>query len=97
MWYFDEWNFFANSRNVLGIGLIAAGAYDVIVAGGVEFMSDVPIRLNRKMRSLLLRANKAKSPLDKLKLLSTFRPNFLIPEVSICTLDEQGGILRRND
>lgn len=64
-----------------GIGLISAGAYDVIVAGGVEFMSDVPIRLNRKMRSLLMRANKAKSVPDKLKLLSTFRPNFLVPEV----------------
>ncbi len=66
-----------------GIGLIAAGAYDVIVAGGVEFMSDVPIRLNRKMRSLLLKANKAKSLVDKLKLLSTFKPSFLAPEVII--------------
>lgn len=70
----------SNQGITTGIGLIAAGAYDVIVAGGVEFMSDVPIRHSRKMRSLLLRANKAKTPLDKLKLLSTFRPNFLIPE-----------------
>lgn len=70
----------SNQGITTGIGLIAAGAYDVIVAGGVEFMSDVPIRHSRKMRSLLLRANKAKTPLDKLKLLSTFRPDFLIPE-----------------
>lgn len=66
----------------IGIGLIASGAYDVVVAGGVEFMSDVPIRLSRKLRSLLLRANKAKSPLSKLQLLSTLRPNFFVPEVS---------------
>lgn len=65
----------------LGIGLIAAGAYDVIVAGGVEFMSDVPIRHSRKMRSLMLRANKAKTPMQKLQLLSTLRPDFLMPEV----------------
>ncbi|XP_022182179.1 trifunctional enzyme subunit beta, mitochondrial [Myzus persicae] len=71
----------SNQGITTGIGLIAAGAYDVIVAGGVEFMSDVPIRHSRKMRSLLLRANKAKTPLDKLKLLSTFRPDFLIPEL----------------
>lgn len=71
----------SNQGITTGIGLIAAGAYDVVVAGGVEFMSDVPIRHSRKMRSLLLRANKAKTPADKLKLLSTFRPNFLIPEV----------------
>lgn len=67
-----------------GIGLIAAGAYEVVVAGGVEFMSDVPIRLNRKMRSFLLKLNKAKNAVDKLKLISSFRPGFLVPEVNIC-------------
>lgn len=45
-------------------------------------MSDIPIRHSRKMRSLLLRANKAKTPIQKLKLLSSIRPDFLIPEVS---------------
>ena len=64
-----------------GIGLIAAGAYEAIVAGGVEFMSDVPIRLSRKMRSLLLRSTKAKTLPQKLQLFSTFRPAFLAPEV----------------
>lgn len=38
-----------------------AGVYDVCVAGGVEFMSDVPIRHSRKMRELLLKLNKAKT------------------------------------
>lgn len=64
-----------------GIGLIASGAYDVIVAGGVEFMSDVPIRHSRKMRSLMLKANKAKTAQQKLMLLASFRPSFLAPEV----------------
>lgn len=63
------------------MGLIAAGAYEVILAGGVEFMSDVPIRLNRKMRSLLLKANKAKTPQQKLQLLFSLRPNYFVPEV----------------
>ena len=31
------------------------GVYDVCIAGGVEFMSDVPIRHSRKMRQLLLK------------------------------------------
>lgn len=44
-------------------------------------MSDVPIRLSRKLRSVLLRANKAKTPAQKLQLASTIRPNFFIPEV----------------
>lgn len=71
----------SNQGITTGIGMIAAGAYDVVVAGGVEFMSDIPIRHSRKMRSLLLRANKAKTPVDKLKLLSSLRPDFFIPEL----------------
>lgn len=63
------------------MGMIACGAYDIIVAGGVEFMSDVPIRHSRKMRSLMLRANKAKTPLQRLQLLSSIRPDYFIPDV----------------
>merc|ERR1712029_5619 len=43
------------------LGLMEMGVYDVRVAGGIEFMSDVPIRHSRKMRSLMLSANKAKT------------------------------------
>ncbi|RZC31928.1 trifunctional enzyme subunit beta, mitochondrial [Asbolus verrucosus] len=71
----------SNVAMTTAIGLIATGAYEVIVAGGVEFMSDVPIRHNRKMRSLMMRANKAKTLQQKLGLLASFRPNFLIPEL----------------
>jgi len=71
----------SNQAITTGIGMIAAGVYDVIVAGGVETMSDVPIRHSRKMRSLMLRANKAKTPLQKLSLLASFRPDFLVPEL----------------
>ena len=42
----------------LGFCQIATGHSDVVVAGGVEFMSDVPIRLSRGMRKALLDANK---------------------------------------
>lgn len=62
--------------------MIAAGAYDIIVAGGVEFMSDVPIRHSRKMRALLLRLNRAKTPGQRLSLLASIRPDFFAPEVS---------------
>ncbi|GAB0094910.1 trifunctional enzyme subunit beta, mitochondrial [Sergentomyia squamirostris] len=71
----------SNQAITTGIGLIATGTYDVVVAGGVEFMSDVPIRHSRKMRGLMLKANKAKTPMAKLSLLSTLRPGHLIPEL----------------
>ena len=46
------------------LGLMNAGVYDACIAGGVEFMSDVPIRHSRKMRGLMLKASKAKSPMQ---------------------------------
>lgn len=56
-----------------GLCQIAAGQNDVVVAGGVDFMSDVPIRLSRGMRKSLLEANKV---------------HYLIPcFVSICNLN----------
>lgn len=71
----------SNQAITTGIGMIAAGVYDVIVAGGVEFMSDVPIRHSRKMRSLLLRVNRAKTPAQRLSLIATIRPDFFAPEL----------------
>lgn len=71
----------ANAAITTGMGLIATGTYDIIVAGGVEFMSDVPIRHSRKMRSLMLRANRAKTLQQRLGLLATIRPDFLVPEL----------------
>ncbi|EDW61146.2 trifunctional enzyme subunit beta, mitochondrial [Drosophila virilis] len=71
----------SNAAITTGMGLIATNTYDVIVAGGVEFMSDVPIRHSRKMRALMLKANKAKTLGQRLSLLSTFRPGFLAPEL----------------
>lgn len=63
------------------IGLINSGIYDTIVCGGVEFMSDIPIRHSRKMRGLLLKANKAKNLQQRLTLLSTIRPDFFAPDL----------------
>lgn len=38
-----------------------SGQSEVVIAGGVETMSDVPIRVNRKVRKILLSLNKAKT------------------------------------
>ena len=46
---------------ILGAGLMQCGVYDACIAGGVEFMSDVPIRHSRKMRALMLKLSKAKT------------------------------------
>lgn len=64
------------------IGLIASGNCDAVIAGGVEFMSDVPIRVSRKMRKLMLTLNKAKKLPQKLSLISQMlSPSALTPEL----------------
>uniref|UniRef100_A0A667GMY3 Trifunctional enzyme subunit beta, mitochondrial n=1 Tax=Lynx canadensis TaxID=61383 RepID=A0A667GMY3_LYNCA len=71
----------ANQAMTTGVGLIASGQCDVVVAGGVELMSDIPIRHSRKMRKMLLDLNKAKTLGQRLSLISKFRLNFLSPEL----------------
>lgn len=64
------------------IGQILAGQSEVVIAGGVETMSDVPIRFNRQVRKHLLVANKAKSAGAKLGLLGKILgANPLMPEL----------------
>merc|ERR1711892_1145693 len=71
----------ANQAITTCLGMMTMGVYDVCIAGGVEFMSDVPIRHSRKMRQLMLSANKAKTVGAKLGLLSKIRPDYLAPEL----------------
>ena len=46
------------SSCITGMAQIASGYNDIVVAGGVDTMSDVPIRVSRGMRKALLSMNK---------------------------------------
>ncbi len=65
---------------------IASGRSDVIVAGGVESMTNMPLIYSKEMTELFMKLMKAKAPMDKLKALGEFRPPYLSPIVAI----EQG-------
>lgn len=72
----------SNQAITTGIGQILSGQSEVVIAGGVETMSDVPIRFSRPMRKLLLSLNKAKTAGDRLALLSkVFSSKPLTPEL----------------
>lgn len=60
---------------------IKTGQAEVIIAGGVETMSDVPIRFKKKFRQKLIETQKYKSPLDFLKFFKGLRPSDLLPDV----------------
>lgn len=59
----------SNQAITTGVGLITSGQCDAVIAGGVEFMSDVPIRHSRKMRKIMLDFNKAKTNAKKWNLV----------------------------
>jgi len=60
----------SNQAITNAIGQITSGQSDMVIAGGVETMSDVPIRYNRQVRKVLLSLNKAKTLPDRLGLLA---------------------------
>ncbi|MBX3436087.1 MAG: thiolase family protein [Planctomycetaceae bacterium] len=51
---------------------------EIVVAGGTESMSNIPLLWDRRMASWLLRFNRA-SMLDRVKLLTALRPSFFKP------------------
>ena len=58
---------------------IRTGLADVILAGGTESLSDVPILHSRRFASILVEANKAKSLGQRVGALLKVRPKDLIP------------------
>jgi len=65
-----------------GAEKILAGQADVVLAGGVETFSDVPIRFSKPLRERMLAANKALKggPLGALKLLKGLKLSHFAPE-----------------
>lgn len=59
------------------------GEAEIILAGGTESMSNIPLFFNKKMTGLFAKLFKAKTLQQKLSALVTFRPNFLAPIVGI--------------
>jgi acetyl-CoA acyltransferase len=64
-----------------GAESIARGYADVVVAGGVEVLSDVPMLLSRRLRDRLIAASKARSLTGKAGAIASIRPSDLAPVV----------------
>ena len=69
----------ANQAIVGGAESILRGQADVVIAGGVEVLSDVPMLLSKRLRDALLAASKAKSLGARARALSGIRPRDLAP------------------
>uniref|UniRef100_A0A8R1Y1X7 acetyl-CoA C-acyltransferase n=1 Tax=Onchocerca volvulus TaxID=6282 RepID=A0A8R1Y1X7_ONCVO len=63
------------------MNMLATGYCNAGIAGGVELLSDVPIRYNRKARSAMLSLDRAKKLSDKLTAVKDIAANFFFPEL----------------
>lgn len=69
----------SNQAITSGAEMIMHGHADVVVAGGVEVLSDVPMLLSRSLRDALVSASRAKSLGARAKALTGIRPRHLAP------------------
>jgi acetyl-CoA C-acetyltransferase len=67
---------FISVANKIALGQIESG-----IAGGVDTTSDAPIAVSDKFQSMLMQLNRAKTAGQRLKILASFRPNFLAPSL----------------
>src|SRR5690606_36927986 len=72
----------SNVAIAMAVDQIRSGNANIIIAAGVETMSDVPIRFSRKLRSRMIASQKAKSVMDYLGLLRGLGLKDLAPEVA---------------
>jgi acetyl-CoA acyltransferase len=69
----------SNQAITSGAEQIALGMADIVIAGGAESLTDVPILFSKEMREALVRASKAKSLGARLQAFRTIRPRHLAP------------------
>lgn len=71
----------SNQAVASGVELIRSGQAEIILAGGTETMSDIPVRFRKKFRQKVLEARKYKSPLDFLKFFKGLGFKDFLPEL----------------
>lgn len=66
-----------------GYEKIISGFDEVVIAGGTESMSNIPLLFNEHMTGLFTRLMKSKTAFQKLKTVFSFRPHFLKPIIGV--------------
>jgi acetyl-CoA acyltransferase len=59
--------------------MIATGQAKIVIAGGTDSASDVPITVSKGLSEALITANRAKTPMDKLRAFAGLGPKDLLP------------------
>ena len=62
---------------------IRCGVDEIVIAGGTESMSNMPMLFKKEASTIFLKLSRAKTVLGKLKILACFRPHHFAPVPSI--------------
>ena len=62
---------------------IQVGFDEIVIAGGAESMSNIPLTFGKPFAKILMRLSKAKSAMEKLALITSIRPSYLKPVISL--------------
>ncbi len=71
----------SNMAITSAMNAIRAGQADIIIAGGTETMSDIPVRFQKKFRQKVLEARKYRKSTDYLQFLKGLKFKDLLPEL----------------
>lgn len=69
----------ANQAITTAADSIARGYADVVIAGGAESLTDIPILFSKKLRNRLVAASRAKTPMQRVRAFAGLRPRELAP------------------
>jgi len=69
----------SNQAIVLGHDQIMLGHADVVIAGGAESLSDIPILHSRRLSQVLVRLNRVRGMGERARLVMSLRPRDLVP------------------
>jgi len=69
----------ANQAITTAADSIARGYADVVIAGGAESLTDIPILFSKKLRDRLVAASRAKTPMQRVRAFAGLRPRELVP------------------
>lgn len=66
-----------------GVEKILAGQNEIVIAGGAESMSNAPLVFSKESAGLFMKLSKAKSLVQKLQVMSQFRPKHFAPNAAL--------------
>ncbi len=69
----------ANQAITSGVDLIARGYADIVIAGGAESLSHIPILIKQQLAETLIASSRAKTLGKRVRTLAQIRPRHLIP------------------